>query len=89
MNAHQRIKAICDQHNLTLDRLRSPSRVRSLVQVRQEVMRVLYREYHFSQMEIAKMLNRKDHSTVSYGIEQAEYRIERACRLGAQERVVA
>lgn len=65
---------VAAKHGLTLEELCSPSPKRRFAHPRQEAMWRMYRETRLSSPQIARMLNRKDHTTVLHGVEAYERR---------------
>jgi len=68
------IRETCDRHNVTPEQLRGPRGRNSISIPRQLLMCRLYTETHMSLLEVAKLLNRKDHTSVmnalnKYGVQ--------------------
>lgn len=68
------IETACAVFELPRAALTGPSRAQHIVLARQAAMLALRRRTHLSLVAIGQLLGRSDHTTVSYGIAQAEKR---------------
>jgi len=64
------IKTVCNYFNVKQSHLKGPSRVESVVLPRQIVMYLLQKELGLKLMEIARILRKKDHTTVLHAEEK-------------------
>lgn len=69
-------RAVCEAFGVTEQRLLSPSRDASIVLPRWIAMHVMRSESSMSLPQIALALRRQDHTTVSYGLQQLEKRVD-------------
>ena len=76
ISAMQIIKQVAEKHGLTVDDLRSQDRSRKYSWPRQEAMVRLRDETALSYPSIARLLRRKDHTTIIYGERVARNRIK-------------
>lgn len=72
------IETACLVFDIPRDVLLGPSRVPHVAEARQALMLALRRRTHLSLEGIARACGRSDHTTVRYGIEQAEKRCQRS-----------
>jgi len=63
INPSEVIKTVCSFYNIKQSHLKSPSRVASIAFYRQIAMYLLEKELGLTLIEVAEMLNRKDHTT--------------------------
>ena len=75
------IKIVCDYFNLMPDHLMGPRRSKELVGPRQITMYLLRHEMNMSFPKIGKELNKKDHTTIMYGVEKIEKEITKNVEL--------
>lgn len=68
----QIIKAVAKSFNVTVKDLKGPRRTKEVALARQVAMYILREEYSYKLEEIAKFLNREDHTTVMHGIEKVK-----------------
>ena len=71
------VKQVAEKHGLTVDDLRSQDRSRKYSWPRQEAMVRLRDETALSYPSIARLLHRKDHTTIIYGERVARNRIKK------------
>jgi chromosomal replication initiator protein len=69
------IKIVCDYFNLMPEHLLGQKRSKELVGPRQITMYLLRHELNMSFPKIGKELNKKDHTTIMYGVEKIEKEI--------------
>jgi chromosomal replication initiation ATPase DnaA len=77
-DVHGIIAAVADRHGLTVEELCGPSRCYRIAHPRQEAMWELRRRTRLSLPQIARRLNRADHTPVMHGIRAHERRIAEA-----------
>jgi chromosomal replication initiator protein len=66
------VKIVCDYFNIMPEHLLGPRRSKELVGPRQITMYLLRHEMNMSFPKIGKELNKKDHTTIMYGVEKIE-----------------
>ena len=72
------VAAVMNEFELDKQALTSPSRIKKRVRARQTAWYVMSRNCgHMSYFQMAKMLGRTDHSTVSHGVRAIESLIEK------------
>lgn len=67
------IQVACDAHNITVEDFYSDLRRTEMVRARQKVMYILYRKFTNPKLklsDIAKILKKKDHTTIMHGIQR-------------------
>lgn len=80
MSMHEIARDVCRRHGLTLDQLRSKSRIRPIAHARQEAMWLMRQvlrpdgRKRFSFMQIAGFLDMEDHTTIIHGVKAYEAR---------------
>lgn len=74
--AQEIIREIAEDHGLTVSDLLSPSRCRKYAWPRQEAMLRMREETELSYPQIARLLRRKDHTSVIWGEKAARKRIK-------------
>lgn len=74
--ASEIVKQVAFKHGMTVDELKTTSRLRSRVQARHEAMYRIWQERGVSLTQIAKMVGVTDHSTVHHGIRKHQARID-------------
>lgn len=85
----QTVEQVARAFGLTGDDIRSPGRSRELVVPRQLAMLVLRKRFpEVGCKRIARLVNRRDHTTVLYGLKAIESRIERDAELRAKAEVL-
>lgn len=75
------IKIVCDYFNIMPDHLMGSRRSKELVGPRQITMYLLRHEMNMSFPKIGKELNKKDHTTIMYGVEKIEKEITKNLEL--------
>ena len=75
-NSERIMREVCDAHGLTMRELRSDNRSRAFSWPRQVAYLRLYDETNLSLPQIARLLGKKDHTTVLYGIEAMRKKIK-------------
>jgi len=73
---HQVLAAVARAHNLQVKDLVSKDRFKHFVRARQHAMYELHQLGCFSYRQIGQMLGHRDHSTIFYGIERHQSRID-------------
>lgn len=80
MRSNQVIKAVCDWYDVSLEQLRrgyhEGGDKRELINARWAAMHLLEDRCELTRVQIGKLLNR-DHSTVTYGMNQVRYRSDK------------
>ena len=71
------LKVVANYFKVEADAILSPKRDRSLVGPRQIVMYLLRHEMNMSFPKIGRELNKKDHTTIMYGVEKIEKEVAR------------
>jgi chromosomal replication initiator protein len=64
------IRAVCTYYNIKQSHLKGPQRTESLALARQLAMYILRTKLNLKQEEVARMLKRKDHTTVIHAVEK-------------------
>ena len=64
------LKTVCSYYNIKINQLKSNSRLSNFVFPRQVTMYILREYLKMKQEEIARLLKRKDHTTVIHGVEK-------------------
>jgi chromosomal replication initiator protein len=67
------ISAVCDSFNISTKELKSPIRTDRVAKTRQIAMYLLRIKLNLSYLEVAHILNRKDHTTVIHAVEKIEH----------------
>ncbi|MBI2051911.1 chromosomal replication initiator protein DnaA [Candidatus Roizmanbacteria bacterium] len=62
------IKTVCSYYNMGLSSLRGPTRAENIALPRQIAMYLLRKELGLTHEEIARLLRRKDHTTIIHGV---------------------
>lgn len=66
----QVLRAICSYYNIKINQIKNQSRVSNFVFPRQVAMFILREHLKIKQEEIARILKRKDHTTIIHGVEK-------------------
>ena len=72
IRAKKMVAAIADYYKYTYDEIRDDSREHKLAYCRQVAMWFLRKYLYLSFLRIARAVNRKDHSTVFYGVQKID-----------------
>jgi len=64
------LKTICSYYNVKISQIKDQTRISNFVFPRQVVMYVLREHLKLKQEEIARLLKRKDHTTIIHGVEK-------------------
>lgn len=70
------LREIADKHGLAVVDLTGPSRLRSIAHARQEAMWTMRRDTALSSPQIAQLLGGRNHTTVLWGINQHQRRLD-------------
>ncbi len=70
INPQDVIRTICSYYNIKQSHLKGPNRAESLALPRQITMFVLRTEFGLKYEEIARLLKKRDHTTVMHGVEK-------------------
>jgi chromosomal replication initiator protein len=68
----QILKGVSKSFNVSIKDIKGPRRTKEVALARQVAMYILREEYSYKLEEIAKFLNREDHTTVMHGIEKVK-----------------
>lgn len=68
----QILKGVSKSFNVSVKDIKGPRRTKEVALARQVAMYILREEYSYKLEEIAKFLNREDHTTVMHGIEKVK-----------------
>lgn len=74
------IREVSEKYDIEVSNLLSPSRRRKYAWPRQEAMLRMREETELSYPQIARLLRRKDHATVIYGVRAARQRIKEGAK---------
>lgn len=66
------ITAVCENYNISIKELKSPIRTERVAFSRQVAMYIMRKELQLPYTEVAKAVNRKDHTTVMHAVEKIE-----------------
>lgn len=69
-------EAVCQSHGIGMKDLLGRSRLKNLVWARQEFMWIACKQPHLSTVQIGRYLGGRDHSTIVYGRDSHQRRLD-------------
>ncbi len=84
MTAKAIVEAVCLEFEVDEDSVMGESQLREHCDARQVCYALLHRQYGWSQPRIANFFGRKDHSTVSKGLDSYDRRVDASATLDSR-----